>query len=296
MFDAGLVVNSPTRVAFLAPAKLNISLEVFGKRPDGYHDIRSVMVPVSLYDEVAVEEAGEGVAVAVDDRSVPSDASNTCHKAARIFMERAGVPRGVRISVRKRIPPEAGLGGGSSDAAATFKGLMALTGVTPPGDALFAMAAAVGADVPFFMCGRPALVEGLGDRVTPLDWGVPFCALIVKPPFGLPTREGYGRLRREPGHAPGRGTLPGFRAWDDLVSTVGNDFEQAWAEARPEIGEIKRELLAAGAAAAGMTGSGSAVFGLYRDEEGARGAQGALSRKTGPHPGNGRRTFVARNI
>ncbi len=289
-------MNSPSCVAFLAPAKLNLSLEVFGKRPDGNHNIRSVMVPVSLYDEVAVEEAGEGIAVSVGDGSVPSDASNTCHKAARLFMERTGVPRGARISIRKRIPTEAGLGGGSSDAAATFKGLMALTGVTPPEDALLSMAAAVGADVPFFMCGRPALVEGLGDLVTPLDWAVPFCALIVKPSFGLPTREGYERLRREAGDPPRRQGLPGFRAWDDLVSAVGNDFEPAWADARPEIGEIKGELLAAGAAAAGMTGSGSAVFGLYRDEETAREAQGALSRKTGLHPDNGRRMFVARNI
>ncbi len=139
-------------------------------------------------------------------------------------------------------------------------------------------------------------MEGLGDRVTPLSWAVPFCAVIVKPPFGLATREGYERLRRVPGDPPPRGTLPAVRAWDDLVSLVGNDFEPAWADARPEIGEIKRELLAAGAAAAGMTGSGSAVFGLYREEEGARGALGALSRSFGPGPGNGRRAFVARNI
>ncbi len=292
----GSLVNSPSRVAFLAPAKLNISLEVFGKRPDGYHDIRSVMVPVSLYDEVCVEEAGEGIGVEVADGSVPSDASNTCHRAARLFMERMGVPRGVRISVRKRIPTEAGLGGGSSDAAATMKGLMALTGVAPPEEALVAMAAAVGADVPFFMCGRPALVEGLGDRVTPMDWTVPFCAVIVKPPFGLATREGYERLRRKPGEPPPRGPVPAVRGWKELVSLVGNDFEPAWADARPEIGEIKEELIAAGAAAAGMTGSGSAVFGLYRDEEEAREALGALSQNSGLRPEGGRRTYVARNI
>ncbi len=287
---------SPSCVAFLAPAKLNISLEVFGKRPDGYHNIRSLMVPVSLYDEVSLEEAREGIEVAVGESSVPSDASNTCHKAARLFMERTGVPRGVRVSLRKRIPAEAGLGGGSSDAAATFKGLMALTGVAPPEDALLSMAAAVGADVPFFMCGRPALVEGLGDRVTPLDWEVPFCAVIVKPHFGLSTREGYERLRREPGDPPPRGAVPAVRAWDDLLSRVGNDFEAAWADARPDIAGIKAELMAAGAAAAGMTGSGSAVFGLFRDEEKARAAQGALSRERGCGPGGGRRTFVARSI
>lgn len=287
-------MTSASRVAFLAPAKLNISLEVFGKRPDGYHDIRSVMVPVSLYDEITVEEAGGGIDVATDDRSIPSNGSNTCCRAARIFMERTGRPRGVRVSVRKRIPVEAGLGGGSSDAAATFKGLMALTGVAPPREELLAMAASVGADVPFFMCGRPALVEGLGDRVTPLPWPVPFCALIVKPSFGLSTREGYERLRRAPGDPPRRGAPAPPRGWDDLVGLVDNDFERAWADARPQIGRIKGELVAAGAAAAGMTGSGSAVFGLFRDEETARGAQGALARDAGP--GDGRRTFVVRNI
>ncbi len=289
-------MNTSSRVAFLAPAKLNISLEVFGKRPDGYHNIRSVMVPVSLYDEVRVEEAGEGIDIAMEDRSVPSGESNTCHKAARLFMERTGRPQGVRVSVRKRIPAEAGLGGGSSDAAATFKGLMALTGIALPDDALRDMAAAVGADVPFFMSGTPALVEGLGERVTPRSWGVPFCAVIVKPPFGLATREGYARLRRAPGDPPPRGAVPAVREWDDLVALMGNDFEPAWADARPEIGEIKEELLAAGAAAAGMTGSGSAVFGLYRDEQDARGALGTLSRNDALRPGNGRRTFVARNI
>ncbi len=289
-------MNTSSRVAFLAPAKLNISLEVFGKRPDGYHNIRSVMVPVSLYDEVCVEEADGGIDIDVADRSVPSDASNTCHKAARLFIERTGAPRGVRVTVRKRIPSEAGLGGGSSDAAATFKGLLALTGVDLPEDALVAMAAAVGADVPFFLCGRPALVEGLGERVTPLDWTVPFCAVIVKPAFGLATREGYERLRRAPGDPPPRGAVPAVRGWDDLVSLVGNDFEPAWAGARPEIGEIKGELLAAGAAAAGMTGSGSAVFGLYRDEEGARDALGTLSRTSAFRPANGRRTYLARSI
>jgi 4-diphosphocytidyl-2-C-methyl-D-erythritol kinase len=276
--------------SFLAPAKLNISLRVFGKRADGYHNIRTVMVPVSLYDEVTVEEAESGIRVESDDPSVPTDGGNTCHRAAALFMEWAGAPKGVGIRLRKRIPMEAGLGGGSSDAAATLKGMMALTGRIPPPEVLVGMALRVGADVPFFTLGGPAVAEGIGERLTPVEWGVPFFTLIVKPPFGLSTREGYARLRRGTGDNPPDALVPSFRDWGELVPAVSNDFEAAWGNARPEIGEIKRELLSAGALAAGLSGSGSAVFGLFGGAKAARDALGKLSLN------GGRRFFVAHNI
>jgi 4-diphosphocytidyl-2-C-methyl-D-erythritol kinase len=250
------------------------------------------MVPVSLYDEVTVEEAGApGVTITVDDPSVPADGGNSCHRAATLFMEWAGAPRGVRIGIRKRIPIEAGLGGGSSDAAAALKGLIALTGRIPPPETLREMAVRVGADVPFFTLGTPALAEGIGERLTPVDWRVPFHALIVKPPFGLSTREGYARLRRgTKDDLPADAEIPAFRGWEELVPAVTNDFEAAWEDSRPEIGAIKRELLSAGARAAGLSGSGSAVYGLFGSAKAAQEARGKLSR------GNGRRFFVARNI
>jgi 4-diphosphocytidyl-2-C-methyl-D-erythritol kinase len=283
-------VSASSAVSFLAPAKLNISLRVYGKRPDGFHHIRSVMVPVSLCDEVTVEETSGGITVEVTDPAVPCDMRNTCHKAAVLYRQWAGVPGGVRVRVRKVIPSEAGLGGGSSDAAATLKGLIALTGKTPPPEKLLSIGTAVGADVPFFTMGRPALVEGFGDLLTPVEWKVPFFAVIVMPPFGLPTREGYERLGRSSAGPPGRMDPPSFRDWGDLVSAVENDFESAWESVRPEIPGIKEELLAAGAAAAGLSGSGSAVFGLFRNEGDARGAAKAMEN------GKGRRLFVARNI
>ncbi|MEK6778766.1 MAG: 4-(cytidine 5'-diphospho)-2-C-methyl-D-erythritol kinase [Candidatus Deferrimicrobiota bacterium] len=283
-------MNASTGFSFLAPAKLNISLKVFGKRADGYHNIYSVMVPVSLYDEVTLEEADSGILVESDDPAVPVDGGNTCHRAAALFMEWAGAPKGVRIRLRKRIPAESGLGGGSSDAAATFKGMMALTGRNPPPETLLGMAARVGADVPFFTLGGPAVAEGIGERLTPVEWRVPFFTLIVKPPFGLSTREGYARLRRGTGDNPPDAVAPAFRDWEDLVPAVSNDFEAAWGDTRPEIGEIKRELLSAGARAAGLSGSGSAVFGLFGDAKAAHDALGMLSRN------GGRRIFVAHNI
>jgi 4-diphosphocytidyl-2-C-methyl-D-erythritol kinase len=285
-------VDTINSVSLLAPAKLNLTLRVFGKRPDGYHDIRSLMVPVSLYDEISVALAPEGIEVASDREGVPVGADNSCGRAASLFMAWAGVPSGVRVRIRKSIPTEAGLGGGSSDAAATFKALSALTGVEPPPDALRAMAAQVGADVPFFTLGGAALAEGIGERLTPLAWRVPFHAVIVKPPFGMPTPEGYARLGRKPGEPPA--DAGGFEPpgdFDALAACVGNDFEAAWAGVYPQVDAIKSELRAAGASAAALTGSGSAVFGLFRDEGGAATAHEALSR-----PEDGRSVFRVRNI
>lgn len=287
-------MRHPDAISLLAPAKLNLFLEVFGRRPDGHHDIRSVMVPVSLYDEVTVEEIAGGIVVECDDPGVPVDAANTCHRAASLFLERAGVAAGARIRIRKGIPSQAGLGGGSSDAAATLKALCALTGAYLPPEELLGMAAGVGADVPFFTLGTAALVEGFGELVTPIPWKVPFHAVVVKPPFGLPTREGYERLRRGAMEAPPKGQVPSFPDLAALAACVRNDFEEAWAAACPEIGRIKGDLLAAGALAAGLSGSGSAVFGLFATGEEARQARERLA--TEGADGGGRNYFLVRSI
>jgi 4-diphosphocytidyl-2-C-methyl-D-erythritol kinase len=287
-------LGASVAVSFLAPAKLNLSLQVFGIRPDGYHEIRSLMVPVSVYDEVTVEEAPGGISVDCGAPFVPTDATNSCHRAAALFREWAGTPAGVRIRLRKTIPSEAGLGGGSSDAAATLKGMSALTGKHPPPAALLAMAARVGADVPFFTQGSAALVEGFGERLSPIEWSVPFHAVIVLPAFGLSTREAYARLRRHVADPPAQEAVPQFRDLSDVAACVRNDFEDAWAPVHPEIAGIKGELLAAGARAAGLSGSGSAVFGLFESANAAREARGRLQVEDGG--GGKRRIFVARSI
>ncbi len=283
-------MNKTAGFSYLAPAKINVTLKVFGRRSDGFYNIRSVMLPVSLYDEVTVDEAGSGICVTADDPSVPGGRSNSCHRAAELFMGWAGAPKGVDIRIRKAIPSEAGLGGGSSDAAAAFRGMMALSGRVPPRETLLRMSAEVGADVPFFALNVPALAEGFGDRLTPVEWRVPFFTLIVKPAFGLSTREGYERLGRAAGDPPSETEVPAFLDWEDVIAAVSNDFEAAWKDTHPEIGTIKGELLSAGAKAAGLSGSGSAVFGLFDSAEAAHRARGMLSRE------DGRKLFVARNI
>jgi len=290
-----LVVSLPSSISFLAPAKLNLFLQVFGRRSDGYHDIRSVMAPVSLYDEVIVEKASaDGITVECDAPGVPVDETNSCHRAASLFREWSGFSWGVRIVLRKRIPVEAGLGGGSSDAAATLKCLCALTGLQPSPAEILAMASRIGADVPFFTMGTAALVEGYGDILTPMSLGVPFYAVIVKPSFGMSTREGYARLKRGVMNPPEKGNVPLFPCFTALASYVQNDFEDAWAMEFPEITGIREELLSAGASAAGLSGSGSALFGLFPSEREAR--EGLVRMRNEADGAGAREYFIAGSI
>lgn len=283
-------MNAPG-VSLLAPAKLNLFLKVYGKRPDGYHYVRTLMVPISLCDEVTVAETGGGIEVTCDDPHVPTGEGSSCRKAASAFLEWSGWKGGVRIHVRKRIPMEAGLGGGSSDAAAVLKAMSLLSGRIPSRAERIRMGAAVGADVPFFTIGGAALAEGIGEILTPVPWSVPFHAVVVKPLFGLPTAEGYARLRREAGGPPPSAEVPRVATWSDLSALVSNDFEAAWGAEHPELAGIREELRALGASASALTGSGSAVFGLFREEEAAASAASVLSSR-----GDGKRVITARSL
>ena len=277
-----------------APAKLNLFLHVTGRRADGYHSLQTAFRLIDLADTLRFSARADGKVVL--RRSLPGVPAeqNLCVRAAILLKHASGYRGGVEIDLVKRIPLGGGLGGGSSDAAAALKGLIALSGKHPPPEALLAMAVGVGADVPFFLPGGAALVEGFGERLTPLPWSVPFHAVIVRPAFGLSTREGYARLGRAPGDPPPRGNVPSFRTFSEVAAVVRNDFEAAWGPSHPEIAAIRRELVSAGAVAAGLSGSGSAVFGLFTSEAGAREARGKLS--AGDEGGKGRRVFVARSI
>ncbi len=188
----------------LAPAKVNLFLSVRGRRPDGYHDLRMLLAPVSLFDRLRVErlpEAGRVEVACEGDAGVPSGEGNLCARAARFYFAEAGVPGGARVSVRKAIPSGAGLGGGSSDAAVTILGLERLFGRELSGPARERAAFRVGADVPFFFARRAAWVEGIGEVVTPAPEFAPVWLVLVHP----------GRLSSPGGLFPlGRGlTTPG---------------------------------------------------------------------------------------
>ncbi len=256
-----------------APAKVNLRLEVLGRRPDGYHDLRMLMAPVSWYDEVSVEpldEAGRVELAGWGPVPAPGD-DNLCCRAARFFLERTGVRAGVRIRLTKRIPTGAGLGGGSSDAAATVLGLERLFGHELTHRDRADVAFAVGADVPFFFSGGPAWVGGIGERVRPLRADRRLWLVVVWPGVFLSTARVFSGLNQgltSPGPAP---RIAQFN-FQGIVGLLRNDLEPPARTAEPAVGAALDALARAGARHRLMSGSGSSVFGLFRDEDEARAA------------------------
>jgi len=278
-----------------APAKINLGLRVLGRRSDGYHDIVSLMVPVGLCDVVRVESAPRRIELICPDSDLPTDQGNLVHRAAQLILRECGSDAGVRLTLHKRIPLGAGLGGGSSDAAATLKGVNEFLGSRLAHEDLHRLAVRLGADVPFFLLGAPALAEGIGDRLTPVAAVPEVWTMLVYPGFQVSTRWAYEHLMlttaanrfslKSPGAiAVGETTAYRQRLLDrqcstleDLLPLLVNDFEPLVFSHYPQLAEIRQALLAAGARAAPMTGSGPTLVGLFASEAKARAAQDQVS-------------------
>ena len=265
-----------------ACAKLNLSLDVTGKRPDGYHEMKTVMVSISLCDELTLRLTDDGaVRARCSLPYVPTDESNLACRAARLFLDRTGHSgRGAELDIRKRIPVGAGMAGGSTDAAAVLRGLNALFGAPLDAPALAALGGELGSDVPYCLAGGTALATGRGDALSPLP-PMPDCAVVVcKPYFPISTPMLFSRLdlkklRCRPDtealcDALAAGDLP------RLARRMYNVFEDVLPRRCAAVGEIKARLLNLGALGAVMTGTGSAVFGLFDDDAAARRAFDAL--------------------
>lgn len=262
-------------VRILAPAKVNLVLRVLGRRPDGYHDLWSLMHTVGLEDELRlclIDAAPGTVRLHCDDPSLPTDGRNLVVRAARAVLDRGRVGTGVEIELQKRIPAGAGLGGGSSDAAATILGLIRLLDLRWSREECERLGQELGSDVPFFFSAPSAIVSGRGETVTacPLAgerWGV-----LVHPGFPIETRWAYQRLAESrSGVAPLEGPLAGLPRrdglqWDDVTRLMINDFEASLLPTFPALRTIKNRLLSEGAEQALLSGSGSTVFGVFRDE------------------------------
>lgn len=282
-----------TSFSIRAHAKINLSLRVLGRRPDGYHDLETVFQALMLHDTLDFEVRAGPFALACDTGGVPLDDRNLVWQAARSVWNRAGRggdPAGALVRLRKRIPMQGGLGGGSSNAAAALVAFASLW--LPDAEAdpatLGHMAAAIGADVRFFLCGGTALGLDRGDRVLPLADVEPRHVVLVFPPFGVSTPAAYGWL--DEARAGGRADLQaggGVSMPGGVHLAVHNELEPPVAARHPEIGQARDALLASGAEAAAMSGSGSTVFGLFRERGQAARAAGALR-------GNGWRTLLTR--
>ncbi|HKA54391.1 MAG TPA: 4-(cytidine 5'-diphospho)-2-C-methyl-D-erythritol kinase [Candidatus Binatia bacterium] len=267
-------------VTIQAPAKVNLSLRIVGRRPDGYHLLDSLMVPVSLCDALTITVSGgrPELVVTCDDPAVPGGETNLAYKAAALLRGETGVRTKIAVALRKQIPAGAGLGGGSSDAAAVLKGLNALLSLRLSEDQLCPLAARLGADVPFFIPCRPAKVAGVGEILTavpplPSRWLV-----IVVPPFGVSTPWAYRRFDELPSVATPPADVPRQRPahqWD--AALLVNDLERAVLPEYPQIDRIKAQLLHIGAEGALMSGSGSAVFGVFHSRARAEQAMRAVA-------------------
>lgn len=249
-----------------AYAKINLSLDIVGKRADGYHLLRTVMQSVSLYDTVSAEKSGE-IFLSCETPGLPLDEKNTAVKAARVFFSETGLSGGVRLRMEKRIPMQAGLGGGSADAAAVLHLLNRLYETGFSVKELCRMGEKVGADVPFCVFGGTALAEGIGETLRRLEPMPPCEIVIVRPETGVSTAEAYAEIdRRERSELVPETTEAMLRALAggsvrEIGHTLFNAFD--FVSASDDRDAIKAKMCRMGALGVCMSGSGSAVFGLF---------------------------------
>jgi 4-diphosphocytidyl-2-C-methyl-D-erythritol kinase len=262
-----LIPGSGTALGVKAPAKVNLFLRILERMPDGYHQLETLFQAVGLEDEILMEVVeGTSLELRVEGADVGPSEDNLVTRAVHLFRHRTGLSCGLRIQLTKRIPAGAGLGGGSSDAGATLRALNVLHGYPLGGDEMRATGAELGADVAFFS-GEVGLAvgEGRGDRLTPVEPLPPRTLVVGLPPVHVATGPAYGLLAGARGSAPPPPPLLPFElgTWDQVEDRAVNDFQPVVARAHPPVARALEALREVGASVALLSGSGSAVFGLF---------------------------------
>jgi len=272
------------RMQVLAPAKINISLKIVGRRNDGFHELATLIAPISLYDEIGIEKAGKGIRFHCDEPTIPQGDENLVVQAAKAFFEKTKIEPRISIELRKKIPHGAGLGGGSSDAASVLLTLNELFEAKLPREALAQIAEPIGSDIPFFLFQSAALCKGHGEMVSPVKLNRQFSILLLKPAFAVSTAWAYSRWRdsRE---------IPGIRydAREFADQTFVNDLERPVFEKFVFLAQLKMWLLGQSeVGAALMSGSGSTTFAVLRANADAdslaKRAKAALDPELWTHP------------
>jgi 4-diphosphocytidyl-2-C-methyl-D-erythritol kinase len=263
-------------VTLLAPAKINLCLSVLGRRPDGYHELDMLMQMVGLYDEIRVSTGGQGITVACDSTCVPAGNENIAYRAADEMLRAAGSREGISVEIKKRIPVAAGLGGGSSDAAAVLIACNRLLRAGFRRERLAEIGARLGMDVPFFFYGPSALARGRGELLTTIDPPPRFWVLLVNPGFETSTSWVYKNLNLRLTKHVKCNNIAGLSI-GRIAGALHNDLETVTASAHPVISRIEEMLIAGGALGSRMSGSGPTVFGVFDTEPGCRQAAATLS-------------------
>lgn len=259
-----------------AYAKINLGLDVVKRLPNGYHQVKMVMQTVGIYDELFLERTESGILVTTDSGELPTDENNLIYKAAKLMQEKFGISEGIRIHLRKNIPIAAGMAGGSTDAAATMKGMSRLFDLELEPQELMDAGVAIGADVPYCIMGGTALAEGIGEKLTPLDMAPDCFVLVAKPDISVSTKYVYEHLdaagiERHPDidgmvAAIEAGSLQG------ILDRMENVLETVTIPAYPVIEGIKSRMRELGAVGSLMSGSGPTVFGIFLEERAAQAA------------------------
>ncbi len=275
-----------------AYAKINIGLRIIERRADGFHSIETIFHRINCADTITLAPAAEGIVLTCSDPSIPSDPTNLCWRAVESLQHECRTQLGAVVHLHKQIPSGAGLGGGSSDAAAILRSLPALWNMHVPDARLHALAASLGSDVPYFLQNASAYAEGRGERLTPFVLSLPYWILLVNPGIHVSTPWAYKEFstKLSAGYVVPRGTLFSLcdKTMKPLDGVMRNDFEDIVFPAYPAVAGIKESLRACGAAFALMSGSGSSVFGLFDNETQARDAHTVFARRfftslTEPH-------------
>ncbi|CAG7914894.1 MULTISPECIES: 4-(cytidine 5'-diphospho)-2-C-methyl-D-erythritol kinase [Mammaliicoccus] len=263
-----------------APAKINLTLDTLYKREDGYHEVEMIMTTIDLNDRLTFECRDDGeIIIDVEHNFVPSDHRNLAYKAAKLMQDRYNIKKGVKISLEKSIPISAGLAGGSSDAAATFRGLNELWGINESLETLSELASEIGSDISFCIYGKTALCQGRGEKITHLPKPPSAWVVIAKPDIGVSTPEIYGALDLEnKDEVQTQACLKAIENNDyaSMCQSLGNSLEKVTMQLYPEVEKLKNTMSNTGVDAALMSGSGPTIYGFVQKERQAKQVYNAL--------------------
>ena len=266
-----------------AYAKINLGLDVVRRLENGYHEVRMIMQTVGIYDELTLTRTESGITVTTDKEELPTDDGNLVYKAARLMMEAYGIPGGIHIHLNKNIPIAAGMAGGSTDAAAVFKGINRMYDLERPVTELMELGLKVGADVPYCILGGTALAEGIGEKLTSLNPAPECLVLVAKPPVNVSTKYVYEHLDAEgvAVHPDIDGMADAIRRerLQGILDRMANVLEEVTVKKHPEIQELKDRMKELGAMNSLMSGSGPTVFGIFVDENRAESAFERMKRE-----------------